>query len=65
VQFERWAKAVDAGMKTVDDILAMARSKGSLTADQEKQIKDIKKSAAAPDPFVSELERAEREGEGA
>lgn len=38
VQCERWRKAVEAGMKTVDDILVMARTKGTLTEDQEAAI---------------------------
>ncbi len=34
-------------MKSVDDILTLARSKGALSADQEKQIKAIKAAPAA------------------
>ena len=41
-QLPRWTKAVEAGMKSVDDILALARSKGALTEDQERQIVDIR-----------------------
>lgn len=48
VQAERWGKAVSAGLKTVDDILALARSKGALSAAQETQIRAFKK-AEAPD----------------
>lgn len=40
-QFARWSKAVDAGLKTVDDILAMAESVGTLTDTQRKQITDL------------------------
>ncbi len=47
-QLERWTKAVQAGLKSVDDILAMARSKGALTDDQEKAIRAI--APAAPPP---------------
>jgi len=49
-QLPRWTKAVAAGMKSVDDILALARSKGSLTEDQERQIKAIKKPELPTDP---------------
>lgn len=48
VQAERWGKAVSAGLKTVDDIHALARSKGALSAAQEAQIRAFKK-AEAPD----------------
>ena len=60
-QLERYTKAVHAGLKTVDEIFAMARSKGQLTPEQEAQIKAIKKpaSAAEPDPFIADMERAE------
>lgn len=46
-QSERWSKAVAAGLKSVDDILTLARSKGTLTPDQEAHIKSFKK--APPD----------------
>lgn len=46
-QLPRWTKAVQNGMKSVDDILTLARSKGALSADQEKQIKAIKAAPAA------------------
>jgi phage recombination protein Bet len=61
MQIERYTKAVHAGLKTVDDILAMARSKGVLTPEQEAQIKAIKKPepAAEADPFVTDMEQAE------
>lgn len=73
-QFSRWQKAVQAGLKTVDDIVTMARSKGALTAAQETQIRGIKKAdaadatptaapAPASDPFVDEMEAAERQGD--
>jgi phage recombination protein Bet len=42
-QFDRWSKAVAAGFKTSEEILTLARSKGSLTPEQETQIKAIKK----------------------
>lgn len=41
-QFERWTKAVGAGLKSVDDIVALARSKGALSAEQEARIRAIK-----------------------
>lgn len=67
-QLDRWTKAVHAGMKTVDDILALARSKGALTAEQEQRIRAIAKPAEAPppvdDPFVDAMNAAdERNGE--
>ena len=37
----RWKKAVDEGLKTVDDILAIAESKGSLTDEQKTQIQNL------------------------
>lgn len=65
-QLERWAKAVAAGIKTTDDIMTLALSKGVLTAEQEKQIKALKKapekepeSSPAVDPFVAAMEAAE------
>lgn len=47
-QTPRWLKAVSEGLKTTDEILAMARSKGELTAAQEGQIKAMKKADSAP-----------------
>lgn len=41
-QLARWQKAVEAGLKTADEILALASSKGALTTDQESQIKGLK-----------------------
>lgn len=37
-QFARWERAIREGIKTHDDILALARSKGALTPEQEAQI---------------------------
>ena len=48
-QSPRWAKAVAEGLKSATDILAMARSKGALTTEQEAQILAMKK-APAPEP---------------
>jgi len=41
-QFTRWQKAVESGLKSSDEILALASSRGVLTADQESQIKGLK-----------------------
>jgi hypothetical protein len=41
VQFARWSKAVESGIKTVDDIIAMAESRGALSKAQEKRITDL------------------------
>ena len=72
-QLQRWSKAVAAGMKTSDDILALARSKGALTPAQEAQIKALVKApepdpAAGPEPeksatdeFVAGYESAEQQ----
>lgn len=46
-QSERWSKAVAAGLKTTDEILTLARSKGALTPEQESVIKAFKKAPAA------------------
>lgn len=47
-QLERWTKAVSAGLKTAADILALAKSKGELTAEQTAQINALKAPAPAP-----------------
>jgi len=44
-QLPRWTKAVAQGLKTVDEILAAARSKGALTPEQERVIRQLR-----PDP---------------
>ena len=64
-QLPRWAKAVGAGMKSADDILALARSKGALTVEQEAQIAALKPAPPEADPFLAEMESAEREGAAA
>jgi phage recombination protein Bet len=46
-QFSRYSKAVEAGLKTPADILALARSKGLLTARQEAQINALKPAKAS------------------
>lgn len=45
-QVPRWSKAVAEGIKTADEILTMARSKGALTAEQEKTIKAFRRTPA-------------------
>lgn len=69
LQFPRWEKAVLGGLKSVDDILALAKSKGALTEAQERSVRAIKAAtvqepAAEPDPFVTDMEAAEK-NEGA
>ena len=53
-QIPRWAKAVSEGLKTPDEIITMARSKGELTKAQEDQIKAMKKVAAPDSPADSD-----------
>jgi len=45
-QFARWEKAIQMGLKTTDDILGLARTKGSLSADQEARIRNVAKADA-------------------
>jgi phage recombination protein Bet len=64
LQLPRWTKAVLSGIKTPDDIVTLARSKGALTADQEAAIRAIKADEPEPepepvDPFLAEMEAAE------
>jgi hypothetical protein len=60
LQLPRWTKAVLSGIKSPDDIVTLARSKGSLTADQEAAIRAIKADEPEPvDPFLAEMEAAE------
>ena len=53
-QAPRWQKAVEAGLKTVDNILTMAATKGALTPTQEAKVRAFKNgpseapAAAAP-----------------
>ena len=69
-QFTRWEKAVAAGLKTASDILALARSKGALTQQQELQINALVPTASEPaeaaadmvtDPFVAAMNAAEKQ----
>lgn len=45
-QLPRWTKAVQAGLKTHDEILTLARSKGALSPEQEAAIRGIQKPAS-------------------
>lgn len=65
-QFPRWKKAVENGIKTAADILALARTKGVLTPEQEKQIsalKPVEVTDAQPkgEPAVSAAEQEARD----
>ena len=68
-QLVRWAKAVDSGLKTTAEILALARSKGALTPEQEAKIGALTASAQktdtlkVDDPFVDAMDAAERKGQ--
>lgn len=44
LQLVRWTKAIQAGLKSNDDIVAMARAKGALSADQEARIRAVTKN---------------------
>lgn len=72
-QFPRWEKAIAEGLKTHDDIVSLAKSKGDLTVAQVDRIRSVKvapkdqpaQAAEEPDPFVSDMERAEQKGAAA
>ena len=51
-QFLRWEKAVQAGVKSIDDIVAMAMSRGTLTEAQEKSIRAIPPAAIKTDDTI-------------
>lgn len=38
--FPKWRKAIDSGMKTADDLIAMIETKGILSEEQKAQIKE-------------------------
>ena len=63
LQFARWEKAVQTGLKTAAEIRAMALSKGALTAEQEAKIGALKaetpKAEEVDDPFVHAMNAAE------
>lgn len=44
-QFGRWSKAVSSGLKTPAEILALARSKGTLTSEQEDRINSLTRTS--------------------
>lgn len=46
-QFERWSKAVRGGMKTADEIVTLATSKGQLSAEQLARIQALKPETPA------------------
>lgn len=46
-QFTRWSMAVEKGLKTAADILAMASSKGALTPEQTQRINNLKPAPKA------------------
>lgn len=62
-QHARWAKAVSAGLKSVEDILALARSKGELTQAQTDRINALKPPAPAVDSFVDDMNAEEGAGQ--
>lgn len=51
-QFARWSKAIAAGIKTTDEIVALASTRGVLTAEQEARIRAVRKSSDVPDAQV-------------
>ncbi len=42
-QLPRWTKAVAEGLKTADEIVALAASKGALSQEQEKTLRELKR----------------------
>lgn len=53
-QLGRWGKAVASGLKSVDDIEAMAKAKGDLTSEQIARIKALKTANAEDAPTTEE-----------
>lgn len=43
-----WRQAIESGKRTPDQIISMIRSKGTLTEDQEQQIRDIDQQQEEP-----------------
>lgn len=58
-----WAKAIESGGKSVADILALARSKGALTAEQEAQINAMKPEEPGV-PWIDEPVSSTSQGGG-
>ncbi len=56
LQLGRWTKAVQAGLKSAADILAMARTKGALTQEQEAAISALKAPTATEAPWEDATE---------
>lgn len=57
-QFERWAKAIAAGLKSHDEIIALAKSKGELTVDQIDRIRSLPLPKPAADALPTEGEQS-------
>ncbi len=53
-QLVRWTKAIQAGLKTHDDIVALAKSKGELTVEQVDAIRTV--VGPKPDPKAVDTE---------
>ena len=53
-QLARWTKAIQAGLKTHDDIVALAKSKGELTVEQVDAIRTV--VGPKPDPKAVDTE---------
>lgn len=53
-QLGRWGKAVASGLKSVEDIEAMAKAKGDLTPEQVARIKALKTANAEDAPTTEE-----------
>ncbi|WP_269497762.1 hypothetical protein [Castellaniella sp. S9] len=64
---DAWRDAIEAGKATGERIISMVSSKYTLTEDQKRAIHDLERPAFGPataqakDPFVAEMERAEKE----
>jgi trans-aconitate methyltransferase len=56
-QFPRWEKAVQAGLKSVDDILTLAKTKGALTQMQEAAIRALKPAQQGSADVIDEGEQ--------
>jgi hypothetical protein len=62
-----WTAVIKSGRKVPDDFVAFAVSRGvPMTAEQQKTLRLIKKDepSAVSDPFVADMEAAERREEG-
>lgn len=57
-QYERWAKAIAAGLKSHDEIIALAKSKGELTVDQINRIRSLPLPKPAADALPTEGEQS-------